>query len=177
MYYFEAREQRKTDWFPFVLSVLSSSCSPGVRQWFTWRWYCCSILPPLFFHSCLHTQPLAGVCMDLQYSMGGVWCVKMQHICPRATKTLKRTSQKDQGPAMYSIFIYLFNSTNLYSPQEWFTLSSLALSQQFPSWRSVTCICKCKGAAEWNGHGFNCSLRCSTRGTGGWVPYSRAPWH
>ncbi len=77
--------------------------------------------------------PLAAVRMDLRKSMGGVWRVKIQHICPRATKTLKGTSQKDRVPAMYSIFIYLFNSPNLYSPQEGFTLSAFALFQQFPS--------------------------------------------
>lgn len=58
-----------------------------------------------------------------------------QHICPWVTenshnhKLKKGTSQKDRVLPVYSIFIYLFNSPNLYSQQEGFTQSMLAHSQ------------------------------------------------
>lgn len=119
-------------------SVLSCSCSPQVRQTFWWTRYYCSIF---FFCKFLFTHPAIHSCV---YGPKVWFVLKMEHISASGSNTLERTSQKDQIPIMYSVFIYLLTSANLYSWQEGLTLSVLLLFCNFLlDIHAVGCICRC----------------------------------
>lgn len=112
---------------------------------------------PFFTHSATHR------CVTVwTYSLGGVWCVKMQHICPGVTKRKKKKKKNSQknsdgsSSCIAYLFIYL-TLRNLYPP------SHCACSPFFrlPNIHTFTYI-----HTELP-RGLNCSLSCSTRVTGG----------
>lgn len=113
--------------------------------------------------------------MDLQYG----WCVacKIQHISPRGSKLSKELLRRIKSLSCIAyLFIYLFQQTFIHCRKGLHDVCLLFFSNLLVDILTLTCICSCKEAAKWNHHCLNCSLSCSIRGTGGWVPYSRAPW-
>lgn len=114
------------------LSLSFLSCPrPAVR----WRWYYCSILAFLF-HSCLHTKPLKGVCMDLQYSMGGLGVWRYNISDPELQKLSKELLRRLKSlPCIAYLFIYLILQTFIH-PRTGLHRACSLFFQQFPSWHS-----------------------------------------
>lgn len=156
----------KKDWFAFVLSVLSCSCSPGVRQGLRWIWYYCSILT-YFLIKLLFTHPAPR--RDVwTYSMVGAWHVKHNISLPEVQKLSKELLRRIKSLSCIAyLFIYLFQQTFIHRRRGLHEVCLLFFSNLLLDTLTVTCIRRCKEAAKWNRRCLNCSLSCSIRGAGG----------